>query len=388
METGIQKYIDTASEILKRFNIKISQEPSPLAAILSEVSTIDEPRVLAISKVLDHESAFNQLVRDNVAEMNVGTRYADITTLFDSVVTDANFLVHELDDGKIDAKEKAQNMWMKLARGTTHSRFEKITKIHTSVSSDTKEQLDKEEAIRDAYVQFRLAYLDARTRTLELMEIQEKRLKSAQEIFATASKEVETYMAKGAEANQVELSRMQRNRDEKMLDERKEDSRYQLLKDLSEGFTNGYNVGEVLMAKLMQTHAAKQQVYRKNTLFFATNEHIFTTLDLVLTSQLGLHEQTQTLEAEKRVVNKGLEAIADLGNNIEKAAIKAGYGSTTDPASLKKLVDSVVNYQIETRKDIETYRAQSANDAKEVEAIVESGKARLLQAARKYQAAA
>jgi hypothetical protein len=175
-----------------------------------------------------------------------------------------------------------------------------------------------------------------------------------------------------------------KTRDEKNLELNREDSNYQLLKDMKEGLSNGYNVGETLIAKLMQTHEAKNQVYRRNAIFFTTNEHVFTTLDAVLTSQMGLHEATQEMEAEKRVLNKGMEAVADLGSNLEKAALKAGYGSTTDPASVQKLVDAVVNYQIESRQLIKQYRDESEKQSKDVEAIVEAGKTRVAQLAEKY----
>ncbi len=383
METSIQKYLDGAVEVLKNFGLKVKEEPSVLTGLLGKIASLDEAKVMALGKVLNYESSFNGLVRENVREMHVGTRYEGVITKFDSIVTDANMLVHELDDGKIDKKEKAQNLWMKIVRGTTHHRFEDIRKIHESVSVETKNQLDREEAIRDAYSNFRLAYQDARTLAAELFVMQEAKLKTAQEEAKLATDAITTYMAQ-ANKEEVQVTRLQKARDERNLDLNREDSNYQLLKDMKEGLSNGYNIGETLIAKLMQTHEAKNQVYRKNAIFFTTNEHVFTTLDAVLTSQMGLHEATQELEAEKRVLNKGMEAVADLGSNLEKAALKAGYGSTTDPTSVQRLVDAIVNYQIESRQLIKQYRDESTSVNKQVEAIVEDGKSKVAQIAQKY----
>ena len=110
-----------------------------------------------------------------------------------------------------------------------------------------------------------------------------------------------------------------------------EDETYQLLKDIAENLEIGYDVGETLITKLKQTHDVKERVYRRAVTFFTTNEHVFTILGTVYQSQHGLHEVTQATEAMKDGVNKGLEDVADLGRELERAALKAGYGSTIDP---------------------------------------------------------
>ena len=167
----------------------------------------------------------------------------------------------------------------------------------------------------------------------------------------------------------------------------KEDRSYQLIKDVAEDLKVAYNVGETLITKLKQTHDVKDRVYRRAVSFFTTNEHVFTILDTVYTSQHGLHEATQTTEALKDGVNKGLEDVADLGRELERAALKAGYGSTVNPQSVQKLVDAIVNYQKESREMIEQLRDESEKSAKEIEVIVEDGKKRYRDAVTKYKTA-
>jgi uncharacterized protein YaaN involved in tellurite resistance len=108
--------------------------------------------------------------------------------------------------------------------------------------------------------------------------------------------------------------------------------------------------------------------------FFTTNEHVFTILGTVYTSQHGLHEATQAQEAMKEGVNKGLEDVAELGRELERAAIKAGYGSTISPQSVEKLVAAISDYQVESLNMIAELRKESEQNAKEIRRVVEEGK--------------
>ncbi|MEM1304052.1 MAG: cell surface protein, partial [Planctomycetota bacterium] len=147
-------------------------------------------------------------------------------------------------------------------------------------------------------------------------------------------------------------------------------------KDIAENIAIGYDVGETLVTKLRQTHDVKEQVYRRAVTFFTTNEHVFTILGTVYTSQQGLHEAAASTEALKEGVNKSLEDIADLGRELERAALKAGYGSTISPESLEKLVKSISDYQIESLETIATLRKESEENAREIRRVVEDGKRR------------
>jgi len=367
----IQKYLDSAVKVLEKFMPGEKQEDSQLAMLLQDVVKVDEPKILAVAKTLQYMGSFNQLVRDNVGDMKIADRYAEITAKFDSIREDSKNILAQYDDGKIDWKEKLENFWMKLVRGTPHARFEKIVKIYKDVSNDTLDQLNKEDAIMDAYIDFRFALKDAEILALEVMKTQEGNLKNAMDAF---KKTVQEYSAFSGEDS--EKSRLQLKRDEAERVHSEEDKKYQLLKDVAENLKVGYNVGETLVAKLKQTHDVKDRVHKRSITFFTTNEHVFTVLDAVYTSQHGLNEATKTLEAMTEGANKGLEDVAELGRNLEKAALKAGYGSTLKPESVKKLVDAVVSFQEESHTLIAQYREEATNSAKEIETIVEDGKKR------------
>lgn len=131
------------------------------------------------------------------------------------------------------------------------------------------------------------------------------------------------------------------------------------------------------MARLMQTTSAKDRVYKQAITFFGTNESVLTALSASFTGLFGLHESTQALEAMKDGVSKSLEDLADIGGKVQEAAIKAGYGPTIRAESVKKLVDSVVNFQERSREIILEMRELSTQNAEEIRLAVEKGKQRM-----------
>ncbi len=381
----MQQYLDRALEVLEKFNVVVGEENNnELAKLLDEVVEVDEPRVMAVARTLKYISSFNELVRENIENINVGHRYMEITGLFDSIRDDSKNLVDQLDDGKLDWKEKLENLWMRIVRGTPHGRFEKIKDTYKEVARDTKDQLDRENDIMDAYIDFRFALKDAEINAKEVLATQKENLEGAKSRFKEAVDAAKAI--KDPESS--EASKLQLARDEAERELSDHDKKYQLLKDVSENLAISYNVGETLITKLKQTHDVKDQVHRKSVTFFNTNEQVFTILDAVYTSQHGLHEATQTTEALQEGMNKGLEDIADLGRELERQAIKAGYGSTVSPKSVQKLVDAIVDYQVESKKMIEDLREEADESSKEIAKIVEDGKKRHQEAVLSYQKAA
>ncbi len=371
LPTGIQKYLDRAVSVLQKFGVApASGSQSELTRLLDEVKHIDEPKVLAIAKTIQQMGTFNALVRDNVESINIGNRYLEITQMFDSVRDDSKMLIKQLDDGKFSLAEKAQNLWMRLQRGTPSARFEKILNLYQNVAADTRNQLDREQAIMDGYIDFRFALKEAEILSRELVEQHAPTLEAAKAAFAKAQEAVTA----AASAEQGVRSKLELTRDEARLAFEKEDRNFQLLKDVAENLSIGYDVGETLVTKLKQTHDVKDQVYRRSVTFFTTNEHVFTILGTVYTSQQGLNEATRSTEAMKEGVNKGLEDVAELGRDLERAALRAGYGSTISPQSVEKLVTAITDYQVESLQMIADLRKESDQNAKEIRRVVEAGK--------------
>ena len=176
---------------------------------------------------------------------------------------------------------------------------------------------------------------------LQVLKKAEVKVQEAKSHLEEAAKTLETNTNKDAE----EVAKLELARDERLRELQDEDKRYQVAKDLAENLSVSYNTTEVIMARLLPSHTAKERVYSQAVTFFGTNETVFTALNASFTSLQGLHETTQTLEAMKEGVNKSLETLADVGGKVQEEALKAGYGPTLKAESVKKLLDSVINFQ-------------------------------------------
>ena len=349
-----------------------SQE-EPIIALLNQISDLDEGRVAAIARTLNQASLFNDVVREQVQAMEIGTRYEEITNGFNSIRDDAKSMVDQIEDGKLDTFERISNVWMKVTRGDIPSRFDKIKDVYLDVTASTNDQIQRENKILEAYQDFRGAMKESEVLALEILKKAEANLTAAKEALAKAGKSVEAFSGDDA----AERAKLEMARDEKVRALQNEDKRYQIAKDLSDNLTVSYNTSEVVMARLLQTTTAKERVYAQAVTFFGTNEVVLTALSASFTGLFGLHEGTQTIEAMKDGVSKSLEDLADIGGKVQEAAVRAGYGPTIRAESVKKLVDSVVNWQTRSHEIIAEMRQLATRNANEIREAVEDGKRQL-----------
>ena len=155
-----------------------------------------------------------------------------------------------------------------------------------------------------------------------------------------------------------------------------EERRFDRIKKIADNLRLSYNVGETIMARLAQTHAAKEAVYDQSVVFFTTNDNVFTSLDSALTSQAGLHESTQAINAMTDGANKSLEVLAEVGTRVQEDALKAGHGVTIKAESVKKLIDAVVDYQQRSVQIVAQARREATDNAALIARLVDEGKAR------------
>ena len=369
------QYLDRATTALRDMGVLPEKTPeeTPVTALLQQISELDPDRVVVINRTLNQQSVFNEVVRTQINAMTIGQRYEDITNGFNSIRDDAKSMVDQLEDGKIDFFERVSNVWMKVARGDIADRFDKIRDTYLEVARDTKDQIEREHIILNAYRDFRGALKQAEVLALEVLEKAEAKLTGAKERLSEASDKVAGYQ--GEEAS--ERARLEMGRDERLREMQEEEARYQIAKDLADNLTIGYNTSEVVMARLMQTTNAKERVYQQSVSFFSTNETVLTALKASFTGLFGLHEATKTLNEMKEGVSKSLETLAEIGNIVQEEAVKAGYGPTVRADAVKKLVDSVVNFQTKSREIINEMRVQSTKNSEEIRDAVEDGKRRL-----------
>ena len=367
-------YLDKALSQIRDLGLMPENvDEAPVVALLEKLTDIDEAKVVAIARTLSQASVFNDIVRKQVSEMRVGERYEEITEAFNSIRSDAKRMVDQLDDGKVNTFERINNVWMKVTRGDIASRFDTIKETYLEVAADSRDQIERERVILEAYQDFRGAIKQSEIYALDVLGQTEAIWNSSKGALQQANDTVSAYQGEDlAERAKLELSR-----DERMRDLQYAEDRYQVAKDISDNLTVSYNTSEVIMARLMQTNSAKERVYKQAITFFGTNESVLTALTASFTGLFGLHESTQTLEAMKEGVSKSLEDLAEIGGEVQEAAIKAGYGPTIRADAVKKLVDSVVNFQERSREIIEEMRILSTKNAEEIRVSVEDGKQRM-----------
>lgn len=373
MSSQVIPYIDRAVQLLNKIGIIIKpQADAPILKLLDNVAEIDKNRVIAIARTLQQQSAFNQVVREQIDGVEVSQRYTKIVNHFDSIRTDMEKMLGWLDDGRLDFFERIKIGWMKLQRGSIPDRFNLIKKTYLQVSQETGNQIEREHIILNAYQDFRFGLKQAQITAEKLVQIATARLEECKNKLSLAIADVDNFK----EDDHVAKARLELIRDEALRNVQQEDSRYQIILDLANNLTVSYNSAEAVFARIQQTTSVKERVYQQSVSFFSTNEIVFTALSASITSLTGLSESTKTLDAMKDGMNKGIESIASAGNKQLEESLRAGYSSTIKADSLRALVDAIVNYQESSQQLIAELRNESIDNAKEIDRIVEDGKQR------------
>lgn len=368
------QYLDKAMMGLRDLNLLPEQtEDAPVIALINQIADLDEEKTIAIARTLNQTSLFNEVVREQISAMKIGERYEDITRSFNSIREDAKTMVDQIEDGKIDTFERLSNVWMKVSRGDIPQRFEDIKTVFLEVAGDSNEQIKRERIIFDAYQDFRGALKQSEVLALEVLEKAQTVLDQKKASLRAAMQAVDN----NTSDDPADRARLEMARDQEIRAVQDEDQRYQIAKDLADNLTVSYNTSEVIMARLMQTTSAKERVYQQSVSFFATNENVFTALSASFTGLFGLHESTQVLEAMKDGVSKSLEDLGEIGGKVQEAALRAGYGPTIRAESVKKLVDSVADFQQKSLGIINEMRELSTKNAEDIRVAVEDGKKRI-----------
>lgn len=376
------QYLDQASTTLRDMGLMPAKiEPAPINALLEKISDLDKDKITLIARTLGQAEVFNEVVRQQTAKMEIGARYQEITEGFNSIRDDAKRLVDQVDDGKLDILERGSNVWMKVVRGDIADRFEKIRQTYLGVTKETKNQIEREGKILDAYRDWRGALKHAEVMALEVLKTAEGKLEDARKGLGEASQKVAGFA--GSEPS--DRAKLELERDEHLRRVQDEEKRYQISKDLSDNLTISYNTSEVIMARLMQMTSAKERVYAQAVTFFSTNDSVLTALKASFTGMFGLHESTKTLDAMKEGMSKSLETLSEVGDKVGEAAIKAGYGPTIRADAVKKLVDSVITFQERSTEIIAEMRKLATQNSAEIRDAVEEGKKRIARLAAEAQ---
>lgn len=366
-------YLDRAVNALRTIGVNLgNREAAPVVPLLEKVSKYDAVKITAIATTLQYSSTFNAAVREQISGMDISTRYADITTGFNSIREDAEKMAGWMADGKLDFQERIQMGWMKMRRGSIPDRFNDIRASYLEVAKAANEQIQREAAILEAYRDFRMALKTAEVDAQQVLEVATRALEERKAALDTANKATENV------ADAVERARLELVRDEALRAVQDEDKSYQIVKDIADDLKTSYNTAELVFARLPRPHTIKERIYQRAVTFFATNEVVFTGLAASFTSMAGLAETTSTMDAMTDGINQGLETLAKAGGQQLEAGLRAGYGSTLKASSVSALANAIVEFQGSSLKLIEELREESTRTSKEIEAATEDSKQRFI----------
>ena len=367
----MSQYLERAVTGLRSIGINMTQPvpDAPVLALLDKVAQYDSSKVTAIATVLQQSTGFNSMVRDQLEGMDVSSRFMDITNSFTSIREDAAAMAVWMEDGRLDAIEKLKLAWMNVRRGSIPDRFADIRKHYVAVCKTANEQIARESAILEAYMDFRLAMKTAEVNAQEVLAVASEALAQRSRELDEANTAVSAGTAGGAELAALEL-----RRDLAVRELQNEDKRYQIVKDIADDLRVGYNTAEMVFARVSQVHVVKERQYQRMVSFFSTNEIVLTSLAVSFTTNQGMAEATRTLNATTEGINQGLEAVGSSSQQQLNDALKASYGSTIRVDSVRALAQATLTFQSDMKSLTDSYRIEASNAAKEIATVVEDAK--------------
>lgn len=368
----MSNYLDRALTGLRTLGINLLQPvpDAPVLVLLDRVAQYDTAKVTAIAAVLQQSTTFNSVVREQIAGMDISTRFMDITQSFTSIREDAAAMAGWMDDGRLDTLEKLKLSWMNLRRGSIPSRFSEIRENYLQVCKSANDQISRETVILEAYLDFRMAMKAAEVDAQQVLALAGQVLEQRTQALNEANAQVTAAETLAP----AERAALELRRDEAVRALQDEDKRYQIVKDIADDLKVGYNTAEMVFARINQVHVIKERQYQRMVSFFSTNEVVLTGLAVSFTSNSGLAEATNTLNATTDGISKGLEALGSTDNTQLEAAVKASYGSTIKVDSVRALADATLSFQTDMHGLTETYRAESSNASRDIAEAVEEAK--------------
>lgn len=368
----MSQYLERAITSLRTIGVDLGKpvQDAPVLALLDKVAHYDNDKVTTIAAVLQQSTSFNGMVREQIEGMDASTRFMDITNSFTSIREDAAAMASWMEDGRLDTMERLKLTWMNMRRGSIPSRFEDIRKHYLQACKMANEQIARENAILEAYMDFRLAMKNAEVNAQEVLAVAHQSMARRSEELDAANQAVATT----DELPAAERAALELKRDLAVRELQNEDKRFQIIKDIADDLRVGYNTAEMVFARISQVHMVKERQYQRMVSFFSTNEIVLTSLAVSFTANQGMVEATHTLNATTDGISKGLEALGTSTQQQLDNALKAGYGSTLRVDSVRALAQATLAFQSDMKTLTDNYRTEASNASRDIAIAVEDAK--------------
>lgn len=368
-------YLDKALSVFPKLGLTLKQdEKMPIERLIARVSDFGPERAMVILMVLIRQEAFNALVRENISDMDVGTRFEGIASNFAVIRNDALMMVNMLENGTLSVGDRFKLFWMNMSRGSIPKRFKKIGSLYKEISESLGKQVEIEEFVITSYADNRMSMKYAQLESAHLLEAATVALGKSKQELESASAELEALPETASTSDRVEL---ELKRDEKKRALEDLDDRYQIAKDLSEQIAVTYSTSEYVYMQIAQITKVKKRLYDRGVAFFYQQDSTLTGLSGAFTTAMGLNEGTKGINSMNQGISDSLEALSSVAGKAKKDGLRAGYGQTIRVESYKKFVDATLAYEESTFIDIAELRKEATDTSKEIVTYSEDGKRRL-----------
>ena len=349
---------------------QINLDRSPLMPIAEELEGIKGGEmtkdIANVIFTLMQAENFNRAVRENTLKEGTGEEYLEIAQDFQTIHSDMARMVSQAERGKISLPEKMGNTWMRVRRGDIQERYENIVTTLTDVQVKSQKKLHATRNIMGAFEEYRIAVKEATM-------VAEKIRDAARADMEEAGKDLNDIVSELQDENAEHRNELEMLRDENARAFRATDRRFQFATDLYQNLEIAYHTGNAVMARTAQIGQALDRIWSQSVSFLATNSGTLTTLQVAFDALKATNSMTRAHQAMKKGLNQQILDLAETGTKIQTAAIREGYAPNIEADTLKKLMDSIVQYSQDVVGIINEERDRAEVNHGRIRQIAEDG---------------
>lgn len=376
--------LHNASRILSKIGIELQIDSLAQKATLAqieELAVFGQDESLQLREVVENINSFDQLVANNLKSMNVGERYNDIRENFETILKDLERKLKGADGSQnMGSKlvERIQNKLVLWRRGSVKDRYDKIKVISESVFADSDSQIKHEQAIIEAYRDYREALRDSGTLAKIIKERAAMARDSFKDEYTSLVDQLKEAQDSNAETLAVALLQQQVDDIKRQFDAA--DRRHEIASSLEQKLTTTYGISDAVMTRYTQTAEVRERLQREAALYYSVNSGVMTTLMATFQQLEATNEGTQVLREIQKQQQKALDSLSrngGLANKVVQEAQKVGMSVYFSAEDMRKLYASTVEFRINQARDYAKLRQERDANMIEVQKAIQEGQRKL-----------
>lgn len=371
--------MEKALSLFKSVGINISSPKESgadqISGLMKDLLPFGDTDLTAILRTMRVMNQVQDRIRNELTQVEAGERYVEMAKDFTSIRKDGKRMLEQVEAGKTTIMDRVANTWMDFSRGSIQKRYNSIEEVATAIHADSAKTLKTMRAVSQAYDEARSGFQEARILAGNIRNKTKASWDQAKEALSAADGHLSELREMGADDNSINIAVL--NRDAQLSAAREAERLYDLATDLYNNLSVGYETGDVISVRLNQASTVHERALSQSITFFQTNSHVLTALSAAASSLRSIHETTQGVETMKKGIDDALGDLGTTGNKILEAGIRAGYGATINPNTIRKLMDDIITFQENQHVIKNEMRAEAENAEKEIRQITEDGRERI-----------